>query len=305
MERPNVSTVRSEPRDGATVTSSPWWWQCRQYTFDLSSPRAQVMGILNVTPDSFSDGGLYHSVERALARARQMVAEGADLIDVGGESTRPGSQPVDVETELRRVVPVVSALVRELNVPISVDTSKAEVARQALEAGAAIINDVTALTGDPQMIEVVRQFQAGVVLMHMQGTPATMQLQPHYDDVVVEVKQYLQLRLQWMQAQGIPVERAVLDPGIGFGKTDEHNWRLLAHLDAFADLGRPVLLGVSRKGFLGRWLGRSLEQRLAGSLAVACVADTRRTAQIFRVHDVAATRDAVRVVEAIRLQRRD
>jgi dihydropteroate synthase len=268
-------------------------WAVRDRT--LTPAPALVMGIVNVTPDSFSDGGRFAAEGAAVAHGLELVRQGADLLDVGGESTRPGAEPVPLDEELRRVVPVVRELAARAGVPVSVDTSKAEVARQVLEAGAHVINDVTALLGDPDMAAVVRDFRAGVVLMHMQGTPATMQQAPTYADVVAEVTAFLEARLQAALDLGIAGERVVLDPGIGFGKTAGHNRELLARLDQLQRLGRPVCLGVSRKGFLGRLLGRSAEERLAGSLAAACFCLGRGTAQVLRVHDVAETRDAVTV----------
>ena len=236
----------------------------------LTWERCLVMGIVNVTPDSFSDGGLYARPEQAIAHALDLVAQGADLLDIGGESTRPGSQPVAVDEELARVLPVVEAVVRQANVPVSVDTSKAAVARACLDAGAQIVNDVTALTGDAQMAAVVRDCGAGAILMHMQGTPQTMQIAPAYADVVVDIYRAFEERLQSLAGLGLDPARLVLDPGIGFGKKFAHNMALLANLERFQSLGRPVCLGVSRKGFLDKVLGQPVKQRLAGSLAVAC-----------------------------------
>jgi dihydropteroate synthase len=262
--------------------------------------RPLVMGILNVTPDSFSDGGQFRSVSDAVAHGLRLVEEGADLLDVGGESTRPGAEPVPLDEELRRVLPVVEGLRARTPVPLSVDTSKAEVARACLRAGAHVVNDVTALRGDPGMAAVVRDAGAGVVLMHMQGTPATMQQAPRYADVVAEVAGFLQERLQTAADLGIAAMRIVLDPGIGFGKTRDHNLQLLGRLADLQALGRPVCLGVSRKGFFGRLLqGRPPEGRLAASLAAACHAVTRRAAQVLRVHDVEETHDAVTILAAI------
>jgi dihydropteroate synthase len=258
-----------------------------------------VLGIVNVTPDSFSDGGHFASTAAAVAHGLDLVRQGADLLDVGGESTRPGSQPVPLDEELHRVLPVVRELAARTTVPLSVDTSKAEVARQALEAGAHVINDVTALRGDPAMAAVVATFGAGVILMHAQGTPATMQLQPTYQDVVGEVAAFLEARLQAAADVGIAGPRVVLDPGIGFGKTSAHNIRLLIRLHELRRLGRPVCLGVSRKGFLGRLLNRPVNERLPASLAAACHALARNAAQVLRVHDVAATHDAVEVFQAL------
>ena len=280
------------------ATSSVWHLRDRDLHFDH---RPLVMGIVNVTPDSFSDGGLYAAADAAVAHGLDLVIQGADLLDVGGESTRPGAVPVELDEELRRVLPVIRELAVRSAVPLSVDTSKAEVARQALDAGAHVINDVTALLGDPQMADVVRRSRAGVVLMHMQGTPQTMQQNPTYQDVVREVTDFLESRLQAVADVGIAATQVVLDPGFGFGKTVEQNLRLIAHLEEFGKLDRPICLGVSRKGFLGMVTGRPLEQRLAGSLAVACFALVRQTAQVLRVHDVAETRDAVELQRRLRL----
>jgi dihydropteroate synthase len=256
------------------------------------------MGIVNVTPDSFSDGGQFLPADSAIAHGLELVRQGADLLDIGGESTRPGSEPISLDEELRRVLPVVTALAQQ-KVPLSIDTSKAEVARTCLQAGAHIVNDVTGLTGDSPMADVVRDFGAGVIVMHMQGTPATMQIAPHYDDVVVEVAQYLAERVQSLTAHGIAAEAIMLDPGIGFGKTLEHNKALLSRLSHLSALGRPLCLGVSRKGFIGTILNRPLEQRIAGSLAAAAFALAQDAVQVLRVHDVAATRDLVVMWEAL------
>jgi dihydropteroate synthase len=261
------------------------------------------MGVVNVTPDSFSDGGRFASGDAAVAHGLDLVRDGADLLDIGGESSRPGAEPVPLGEELRRVVPVVRALAAATSVPLSVDTCKAEVARQALEAGAHVVNDITALQGDPAMPGVVRSSGAGVILMHMQGTPPTMQANPVYEEVVAEVGRFLEARLRAVAELGIAGDRAALDPGIGFGKTVAHNLELLARLEELGRLGRPVCLGVSRKGFLGHLLGRPPGQREAGSLAAACYALARGAAQILRVHDAAAARDAVRLfgeLDAIR-----
>jgi dihydropteroate synthase len=263
-------------------------------------PRPLVMGIVNVTPDSFSDGGRFASTDAAIEHGLRLASEGADLLDIGGESSRPGSKPVPLDEELARVVPVVRGLAGRVNLPISVDTTKAEVARQALEAGAKIVNDITAGLGDPAMMAVVREAGAGVVLMHMQGTPDTMQQNPTYADVVREVRDFLAERVRAWVAAGVPAERIAIDPGIGFGKTSEHNRDLLRNLDALAPIGRPVLLGVSRKGFLGKLTGRPVTDRMAASLAASCYCVARGTAHILRVHDVAATVDAATVLAALR-----
>jgi dihydropteroate synthase len=271
-------------------------WQLSGRTLVIERPL--VMGILNVTPDSFSDGGRHAAVEAAIAHGLDLARQGADLIDVGGESTRPGSQPISPEEELCRVLPVVEGLAASLSIPISIDTSKPATARACLAAGVHIINDVTGLA-EPAMAEAVRDASAGVILMHMQGTPATMQDHPHYEDVTADLGQYFQERLNYAARVGIPVERIVLDPGIGFGKTFAHNLEILERLQEFQRFGRPVCLGVSRKGFIGRVLNRPIEQRLAGSLAVAGFALSRQSAQILRVHDVAETVDVVRMMAAL------
>ena len=271
-------------------------WRCRDRGLLLD--RTFIMGILNVTPDSFSDGGQFSDPTQAIARGLKMVDEGADILDVGGESTRPGAAAVDEAAELRRVLPVVGALVARTHCLISVDTSKAGVARAALVAGAHIINDVSAATWDAAMPEVVVEFQAGLVLMHCQGRPQTMQHAPHYADVVAEVRDFLTERLDVLTAAGLPSENMVIDPGIGFGKMLEHNLELLRHLARLVALGRPVLIGVSRKSMLGKLTGRDQsEQRLAAGLAAQTVA-VLRGARIIRTHDVAAARDAARVADA-------
>jgi dihydropteroate synthase len=273
-------------------------WHLRDRIVNIG-PRPLVMGVVNVTPDSFSDGNRHGSAEAAVLHGLKLVEEGADLLDVGGESTRPGAAPVALEEELARVVPVVAGLSARTTVPVSVDTSKAEVARQCLEAGARVVNDITALAGDSDMPEIVRRFGAGAVLMHMLGTPATMQTAPHYEDVVADVARFLGERLQAAMAAGVAAEQIVLDPGIGFGKTVRHNLTLLARLEEFQKVGRPVCLGVSRKGFIGRILGRPVDQRLAGSLACLCFALGRGSVQVVRIHDVQATRDALDMFAAI------
>jgi dihydropteroate synthase len=258
----------------------------------------RVMGIVNVTPDSFSDVGRAMTTEGAVAHALRLVEEGADLLDLGGESSRPGAAPVPLDEELRRVVPVVEALALRVNVPISVDTTKAEVARQALRAGASIINDITAL-GDPDLARVVAETEAGVVLMHMAGTPRTMQDNPSYDDVVREVRDYLARRADAVEARGIPRARIALDPGIGFGKTLEHNLLLLRNLDQCATLGCAVLIGTSRKGFLGALTGRPVHERALASVVSSLAAATRGAA-VLRVHDVGSMVDAIKVWTALR-----
>jgi dihydropteroate synthase len=273
-------------------------WRCRDRVLEIGR-RPLVMGIVNVTPDSFSDGGRHDTTAAAVAHALRLAAEGADLLDVGGESSRPGAEPVPPDEELRRVLPVVRECARQTLLPVSVDTVKAEVARQALAAGAHIINDITALRGDPKMADAVRDAGAGVILMHMRGTPQTMQIDPVYNDVVAEVGEFFADRLRFASERGIDSECLALDPGIGFGKTFAHNLQLLRKLGDYRRFGRPVCLGVSRKGFLGKLLGRPPDDRAVGSVAVACHAVVRGAAQILRVHDVAAHRDAVVMLEAL------
>ncbi len=268
---------------------------CGGRSLDLSGPR--VMGVLNVTPDSFSDGGEFLDAEMAIARARAMVAEGAAVVDVGGESTRPGAPEVSVAEELRRVLPVIEALAAALPVPVSIDTSKPEVMRAAAQAGAGLINDVMALRR-PGAMEAAAELGLPVCLMHMQGTPRTMQQAPAYDDVVAEVAGFLQQRRDASVAAGIPRARVLLDPGFGFGKSVDHNACLLAGLERIMDLGCPVVVGLSRKSFLGAVLDRPLEERLAGSIAAAVLAASRG-ARLVRAHDVAATADALKLTERV------
>jgi dihydropteroate synthase len=257
------------------------------------------MGVLNVTPDSFSDGGRYHEPEAGVDHALAMIEQGADLIDIGAESSRPGSDPVEEEEEIRRLLPVITAVCRQVSIPVSVDTTKAGVAQRALDAGAAIVNDISALRFDPLMGQVVAKASAGLVLMHMQGTPKSMQRDPQYRDVVAEVRQFFIERLKTAEDVGIDPEQILLDPGFGFGKNVAHNLTLLMQLDQFSALGRPMVVGVSRKAFLGQVLDRQVGERLMGTAAAVAVA-VLRGARIVRVHDVGPMRDVVRMVEAIR-----
>ena len=271
--------------------------------FRWNSARPLVMGILNVTPDSFSDGGRYLDAAAAVDRGRQMASDGADIIDIGGESTRPGAPAVSAAEEMQRVLPVIEQLVQKLagepNPPrLSIDTTKAVVADRALAAGARIINDISALRQDPGLLSVVRDFGAGVVLMHMQGTPATMQQNPQYADVVREVWDFLAERIEFAVAGGVKKSQIAVDPGLGFGKTMEHNRQLLAGLEQFRTLGCPILVGASRKSLIGQLLNRPTSERLPGSLAAAAWA-VAHGAQIVRVHDVAATVDVVRLIKAL------
>ncbi len=270
-------------------------WALRTQT--LSTDPMLLMGIVNVTPDSFSDGGLHADAQAAIDHGRRLVDEGADLVDVGGESSRPGADAVDTSEELGRVVPVVERLAAD-GVVVSVDTTKPLVARAALEAGAEIVNDITGLA-DPAMVELCRQYEAGVVIMHMQGTPRTMQNDPRYDDVVDEVAGFLADRAEQAIAAGIDPARICIDPGIGFGKTTEHNLELLAGTARFADLGYPVMIGASRKRFLEALLGRTEpSDRDAGTAGIAAVVATLGAA-VFRTHNVPDVRDAARVAAAI------
>ena len=261
--------------------------------------RTAVMGILNVTPDSFYDGGRRLDACQAVADGMAMVEAGADIIDIGGESTRPGANPVSLDEELARVLPVIRSLRRLTQLPISIDTYKAGVAKAALAEGADIVNDISALTFDLGMVDVVAAEKVPVVLMHMQGTPRTMQVAPHYDDVVAEVRDFLARRVEFAVDRGIEREKIIIDPGIGFGKTLQHNLALLRGLPELAGMGQLLLIGVSRKGFIGQLLDAVPDQRLEGSLAAA-VAAVLAGAHVIRVHDVKATRKAIRLADAIR-----
>ncbi len=268
---------------------------CGGKPLDLSAPR--IMGVLNLTPDSFSDGGRFDAPERAIAQALQMQADGAAIIDIGGESTRPGAADVPLEEELARVIPVIEALVPELAVPISVDTSKPEVMRAAAAAGAGMINDVYALRR-PGALEAAADSGLPICLMHMLGEPRTMQQAPQYQDVLAEVGAFLAQQVARCEAAGIARERLLLDPGFGFGKTLEHNLSLLKHLDRLALLDQPLLVGMSRKSMIGKVIDRPVAERLYGSIAVACLAAWQGAA-IIRVHDVRESVDAIRMVDAV------
>lgn len=269
-------------------------WLCGR--FELGLERPLLMGIVNVTPDSFSDGNQYIQTDAAIAHAQQLVAEGADILDIGGESTRPGAEPVSVQEELRRLLPVIEAL-RELNVPLSVDTFKPEVMRAVLDAGADIINDIAGFR-DPASVAAVADSSCGLCVMHMQGEPKTMQKQPHYDDLYAEVRQFLLQRVQALRGAGVVPERIMLDPGLGFGKTVAHNYSLLRDLAAIQIESYPWLIGLSRKSMIGHVVNRPPQQRLAGSLA-GMLAAVARGAAVVRVHDVAESADALRVWQAV------
>jgi len=281
-------------------------WQFKNHKMPIGE-RTLIMGILNVTPDSFSDGGHFVTVDSALAHAEQMIAEGADIIDVGGESSRPGGEPISVEDEIERVVPVINALAQRTDTPVSVDTTKSEVARAALDAGAAIVNDISALRFDFYIADVVARTGAGLVLMHSRGTPATMHRLPPVADIMHEVTHSLRASINMAERRGVKRESIVIDPGIGFGKSQEQNLELIAKLDqliaAFPDY--PLLIGTSRKSFIGRLLADEsgnpapAEDRLHGTLATLTAA-VLKGAHIVRVHDVKATKDAIRVTESIR-----
>jgi dihydropteroate synthase len=264
----------------------------------MSSADFTIMGVVNVTPDSFSDGGRYLDAGAAIEHGRSLAAEGADILDVGGESTRPGAPSVPEDEELRRVMPVIEGLIGSgCQARISIDTSKRGVAARALDAGATLVNDVTALRGDPGMAGVIAAAGADCCLMHMLGDPRTMQDDPRYDDVVADIKAFLAERMAFAVDAGIALERILVDPGIGFGKTVAHNLELLARLGEFLGLGRPLVIGTSRKSFLGRLTGREVDERVAATIAT-CVLGYERGARVFRVHDVAPVRDALTVAAA-------
>jgi len=276
----------------------PTTWRCGRFLFDFTKrQRPIVMGILNATPDSFSDGGKYRTPKDAIAQAELMIAGGVDLIDIGGESTRPGAEPVALQEELDRVLPVVEALL-DCGVPLSIDTYKSETMRHALHAGVDCVNDIWALRQDGAVDAVLESNDCGVVLMHMQRDPLTMQFNPDYQDVIVEVKQFLEDRVDLLIANDVAQNRIAIDPGFGFGKSLEHNVNMLANFRDFSTLGLPVLAGISRKSMLGKLTGKDTNDRLAASIAAAIMA-ADRGAKIVRVHDVAQTVDALKLWEAV------
>ncbi len=272
-------------------------WRCRDRVLRCGE-QSIIMGVLNVTPDSFSDGGRYVSPELAVARAQEMLDDGADIIDVGGESSRPGAAPVPVEEEMNRVLPVIQAISHHSSAVLSIDTTKVEVARSALASGAHIINDITAGEADPTMLDLAAETGAGLVLMHMQGRPQTMQDNPKYADLVADVTAYLSTRAELAQQRGVSPQSIAVDPGIGFGKTFDHNWMLLSELQQLSALPYPVLIGISRKRFLGELCGREVDERMPASLAAAVMARSHGAA-IIRVHDVKETCDALRVTDRL------
>ena len=276
----------------------PTTWRCGRFLFDFAKRRRPVvMGILNATPDSFSDGGKFRTAQDAIAQAELMIKGGADLIDIGGESTRPGAQPVELQEELDRVLPVIEGL-KDCGVPLSIDTYKAETMRQALRAGVDCVNDIWALRQEGAVDAVLESKDCGIVLMHMQRDPQTMQFNPEYHDVLAQVMQFLKERAELLTAKGVEKNRIAIDPGFGFGKSLEHNLSMLKHFDQFSQLGYSVLVGISRKSMLGKLTGKDTHQRLAPSVAAAIMA-ADRGARIVRVHDVLETVDALKLWEAI------
>jgi len=259
-----------------------------------------VMGVLNVTPDSFSDGGLFFNKEKAIAQGLRMVEEGADMIDVGGESTRPGSKPLGLEEELRRVIPVIESLSKETDIPISIDTYKSTVAQRAIEAGAEIINDISGLNFDPNLAQVAAKEDTPLILMHIRGTPETMQKDVHYDSLFSEIIQYLRDSIQRAESAGLDTQQIIIDPGIGFGKTLEDNLLIIKNLSEFRVLGKPILLGTSRKSFIGKILNADGKDRLEGTLSSIAIG-VLNGAHIIRCHDVLQAKKAIAVADAIRL----
>ncbi len=272
--------------------------QDQKRLFSDQNNRALIMGILNVTPDSFSDGNLFYEKDKAVSHVLTMIEDGADIIDIGGESTRPFSEPVSLEEELKRVVPVIEEISKKVDIPISIDTYKAEVAKRAIKAGASIINDISALRFDPEMVKVVADNDVYVVLMHMKGTPQDMQVDPYYDNVVLEIFEFFKERVDFAISSGIERDKVIIDPGIGFGKRLEDNLALINNLDKFKELNLPILLGTSRKSFIGRILDREVGERDIGTAATLSVG-IMRGANILRVHNVKMAYDITRMTEAI------
>lgn len=281
------------------ILKTDYTLRCRKRTLNLGK-RTLLMGVINVTPDSFSDGGLHFDKEKAIVHGLKMVEEGADLIDIGGESTRPGSKPVGAEEELRRVIPVIESLVKKTDVPISIDTNKSAVAEKAIEAGAQIINDISALHFDPGLAQLVSKEDVPIILMHMRGTPETMQKDVHYDSIFSEIIQYLKDSIQKAESAGLDPEQIVIDPGIGFGKTVEDNLLIIKNLSEFQILGKPILLGTSRKSFIGKILNAEVGDRLEGTLSSIAIG-VLNGAHIIRCHDVLQAKKAIAIADAIRL----
>jgi dihydropteroate synthase len=270
---------------------------CGDYSLELGK-RTLVMGIINITPDSFSDGGKFFDSKEAISNAQSLVSQGADIIDVGGESTRPGSDSVSLDEEMRRVIPVIEGISKEVNVPISVDTCKSEVAKAALDAGACIINDISAMRSDPKIANVAAEYSSPLILMHMQGTPRDMQKDPKYSDVLGEIRKFLKERIDFARSKGVITENIIIDPGIGFGKTLEHNYEIIRKLGGLKDLNQPILIGTSRKSFIGNTLGLDVDDRLEGTLATItmCIING---ADIIRVHDVKEAVRTAKMTDAI------
>lgn len=289
--------IRGAGKGKKIVNESRASWLCRNRTVKFESG-VMLMGVLNMTPDSFSDGGRYLDKEKAVERATGMIEEGADIIDIGGESSRPGSLPVGADVEMGRVLPVIEQLRSKTDRLISVDTRDSAVAEAALKAGADIINDISALESDKHMADVARRHNAGLILMHKKGEPHVMQANPQYGDVVAEVSDYLQKRVKFLTGEGIAVDTMAVDPGIGFGKTAEHNLKLIAHIDKLRECGRPIVVGLSRKRFLGQLTGRGVDERLAASLGALAYC-LLNGANVMRVHDVKESRDVLLVLNAI------
>lgn len=271
--------------------------RCGDHTLELGE-RSLLMGTINVTPDSFSDGGHFLQTDQAIKQGELLASEGADILDVGGESTRPFSDSVDIEEELRRIIPVVGELAKRTSLPISIDTCKGQVARAALDAGATMINDISGLRFDPEMVQLAATSQVPLILMHMQGSPRTMQLEPHYGSLLSEIIGFLEERIQYACEAGVSRDQIIVDPGIGFGKNVKHNLLLIKHLDAFATLGQPILLGTSRKSFIGAVLDKEVTEREPGTWATVC-AGIIKGAHIVRVHEVTTCRQMADMVDAI------
>lgn len=274
----------------------------KNFCLDFSQ-RTHIMGVLNVTPDSFSDGGRYFDESSAIAHALRMTREGADILDIGGESSRPGAEPLPLKEELKRTIPVITRIAKEISIPISIDTYKAEVAQKALDAGASIVNDISGLRFDPEMARIVARYEVPVVIMHMKGTPRDMQKNPVYDDLIQEILDYLRKGIRTAEESGIAEERIIIDPGIGFGKTFAHNLQIIHKLHEFTRLGKPVLIGPSRKAFIGKILGDvPPDKRLEGTAAAVAIS-VMNGASLVRVHDVREMARVVKVADAIRRMR--